>query len=160
MRPSLSGFDRVQINDFDPSLAEGLPSMVPQGMAAILQARGPHELKGAILYAEGVASCSDKGDASGTDLHILYDPSGGRGVPVAEWPLPAAAQFGFPLGYAGGIHPGNVLSVLKALSDREPSWIDMETGVRTNDAFDLAKVRSVLEQVATFCGEMNEHEHR
>ena len=53
------------------------------------------------------------------------------------------------LGFAGGIGPDNVLDVIRDIGPRDPYWIDMESGVRTDDKLDLAKVRRVLEQIAT-----------
>lgn len=41
---------------------------------------------------------------------------------------------------------------------RGPFWIDMETGVRTDNRFDLRKVRRVLEQVATVNARMKERD--
>jgi phosphoribosylanthranilate isomerase len=60
--------------------------------------------------------------------------------------LPGGAR----MGYAGGIHPKNVLTVIERIEafTPEPFWIDMETGVRDkDDRFDLARVREVLEKV-------------
>ena len=56
------------------------------------------------------------------------------------------------MGYAGGIGPDNVVDVLRDIGPVRPTWIDMESGVRTGDKFDLAKVRRVLEQVAMVRG--------
>lgn len=77
------------------------------------------------------------------NIHFLYDSSGGRGseLKVIEDPLINYT------GYAGGLNPENVgshcLGITKMKFDRDV-WIDMESGVRTNDEFDLAKVDKVL----------------
>lgn len=75
---------------------------------------------------------------------ILFDPSGGRGKEPFRWPTDVP---GVRMGYAGGINPDNVVDVLRDIGPVQPTWIDMESGVRTNDAFDLRKVRHVLEAV-------------
>lgn len=51
------------------------------------------------------------------------------------------------VGYAGGFNPDNVaekLSFLMENSQVGDFWIDMESGVRTDDWFDTDKVRRVL----------------
>lgn len=78
---------------------------------------------------------------------ILFDPSGGRGKEPFRWPTESAAGVRVRMGYAGGINPDNVVDVLRDIGPVQPTWIDMESGVRTNDAFDLRKVRHVLEAV-------------
>ena len=59
-----------------------------------------------------------------------------------------AAAMKKKIGYAGGINPGNVADKLTFLMENEmvgDFWIDMESGVRTDDWFDIDKVRRVLE---------------
>ncbi|HYD18003.1 MAG TPA: hypothetical protein VEF76_05965 [Patescibacteria group bacterium] len=76
---------------------------------------------------------------------VLYDDSAGRGITPESWDAPLPGHF---CGYAGGLNPDNVAQQLKTIAQVAKdyvTWIDMETGVRTNDAFDLAKVRRVLE---------------
>lgn len=74
---------------------------------------------------------------------ILFDASAGRGVAPADWPAPIEGHF---CGYAGGINPGNVADHIKKIAavGADDTWIDMESGVRTDDHFDLDKVRAVL----------------
>lgn len=79
-------------------------------------------------------------------MHVLLDESRGKGVAPASWSVPA--QYGeLPMyvGFAGGIGPDNTQSVLNQVrSLMRPYWIDMETGVRTDNAFDAKKVEAVL----------------
>lgn len=78
----------------------------------------------------------------------LLDASGGRGE-VAIW----AERPEKRLGYAGGIGPDNVVEQLEHLlsfKTEQDFWIDMESGVRTDDRFDLDKVRRVLDLAAPF----------
>lgn len=79
---------------------------------------------------------------------VLFDPSGGRGIEAFRWPSP---PIGCHLGYAGGIKPDQIVDTLKEIGVVDsPFWIDMESGVRTDDKFDLAKVRQVLEAAKPF----------
>lgn len=82
---------------------------------------------------------------------VLFDESAGCGELPESWQAPIAGHF---CGYAGGLNPDNVGQNLEIISKVIPAnyvtWIDMETGVRTNDVFDLAKVRRVLEVAAPY----------
>ena len=77
-------------------------------------------------------------------ISALLDSSGGRGIdtPLKVWPSNGK------IGYAGGINPDNVEEKLRFLMSHITMgefWIDMESGVRTDDWFDLDKVEQVLE---------------
>lgn len=77
----------------------------------------------------------------------LYDKSGGTGKVIDHYPV-FDKKLIATLGYAGGINPDNIESVLKniqnaAITDQS-TWIDMESGVRTDDKFDLEKVEVCL----------------
>ncbi len=81
---------------------------------------------------------------------VLFDASAGRGISPDEWDAPLD---GHVCGYAGGLNPDNVgkhLQDIAHVARGHETWIDMETGVRTNDQFDLAKVRSVLTIAAPY----------
>ena len=79
-------------------------------------------------------------------LQYLYDESGGRGRVAPSWPGPSSLDG--RCGYAGGLRPDNVQEVLARCPAPDDSfWIDMESGVRTGEDFDLAKCRRVLELV-------------
>jgi hypothetical protein len=76
---------------------------------------------------------------------VLFDESAGRGISPDTWDAPLPGHF---CGYAGGLNPDNVaqnLEIIAKVAAGHETWIDMETGVRTDDVFDLAKVRRVLE---------------
>lgn len=80
-------------------------------------------------------------------IDCLLDASRGRGI---NTPIEVVTSPGTLIGYAGGITPDNVEGKLRLLLKHDSNdefWIDMETGVRTNELFDLEKVRSVLETV-------------
>lgn len=78
---------------------------------------------------------------------VLFDASGGVGRLPEQWPAPLP---GWTCGFAGGLAPDNVveqMARIRQVTQGEPFWIDMESGVRTNDRFDVAACRRVLEQV-------------
>lgn len=74
----------------------------------------------------------------------LIDGSGGCGI---DTPIDVFADPALHIGYAGGINVDNVYDKLKTLLDYPSDsrfWIDMESGVRTDDWLDLDKVEEVL----------------
>lgn len=78
------------------------------------------------------------------NVHFLYDSSGGRGNEITQI-LPPLPNF---TSYAGGIGPHNAGIIIPRIIDvpiDRKVGIDMETGVRTGDEFDLPKVNQVLE---------------
>jgi hypothetical protein len=84
-------------------------------------------------------------------IDVLFDASRGKGQQPEAWPVghqfPAVTR----CGYAGGLAPDNVAKNLtKIQEDRAqfgPYWLDMESGVRTDNLFDLHKVEQVLQSV-------------
>ncbi len=84
------------------------------------------------------------------NIHFLYDASGGRGTEIQEIHEPIDNQY---TGYAGGLNPENISDICQIISDDQNEksvWIDMESGVRTNNDFDLNKVKQVLESTFKF----------
>jgi hypothetical protein len=125
MPPDLAlSFERVQVNHPAPDTRAALAFHAWVGRPVILQARTEREF------------CDP-------DIQRLFDRSGGRGVAPETWPR----YPGRMVGYAGGIGPENVTDVIRAIDASGPYWIDMESGVRTDDRFDLAKCRRVCEAV-------------
>lgn len=76
-------------------------------------------------------------------LSVLIDGSGGQGIDTGIQLYP----YDGCVGYAGGFNPENCAEKLTYLYENVSGdfWIDMESGVRTDDYFDLDKVVSVLE---------------
>ena len=77
-------------------------------------------------------------------ISVLLDSSGGRGIDTKLKVYPSNEK----IGYAGGISPDNVeekLTFLMSHVTMGEFWIDMESGVRTDDWFDLDKVEKVLQ---------------
>lgn len=145
-------FRRVQINGWEPMMHE------PEHNDPLFDATGRHPDLEFVLQVRDVghvhAAWMDahtiKG-YGGPKASLLFDPSGGRGVAPTEWPH---APSGIRMGFAGGITPESIESVVHALRMRPPFWLDMESGVRTDDRFDLEKVRAVLAAVAPHVVEM------
>jgi hypothetical protein len=85
------------------------------------------------------------------NVSMLVDESKGTGVLASSWPNPPD---GYEIGYAGGIGPKNIDTVLQdvfhAGKGRE-IWIDMESSLRSmkdgKDVFDLDKCYDVIEKV-------------
>jgi len=122
-------FDRIQINHGEPSVAAAQRFGQMAGKRCILQCRDTESFP------------------REHDVDWLYDVSGGNGVRPKKW-LPHPGRL---VGYAGGINPGNVLDTIQSINGLMgrcgPYWIDMESSVRTDDWFDLVKVRTVCEVV-------------
>lgn len=119
-----SRFSRMQINHAAPDVDAIEHFQDQTGVRCIAQTHGP-EFPGF------------------EKIHWLFDVSGGRGKePEALPPYP-----GRKVGYAGGIGPDNVRSVIARINASGPYWIDMESGVRTNNWFDLSLCRKVCEAV-------------
>lgn len=130
-------FQRVQINGFE--LATSQDMILDPGFDEMILQAGSHE-----SLPEMARFVQQRPEQK---MSVLIDASAGKGVRPSSWPRP---PIGAKFGFAGGIDPDNVKDVLRQLRHFKPTWIDMESGVRTNDAFDLDKVRRVLDQVKDF----------
>lgn len=81
---------------------------------------------------------------------VLFDESAGRGISPDSWDEPLPGHF---CGYAGGMKPENIdknLTLIAEVAKGRTTWIDMETGVRTDDRFDLTRVIPVLKAAAAY----------
>lgn len=80
-------------------------------------------------------------------VSFLLDGSGGRGITPQEWPAPPRPTSW--VGYAGGLGPGNVSAAVAAIGAvASYYWLDMETGVRSNNNwFCVSKCRAVCQAV-------------
>ena len=79
-------------------------------------------------------------------LDWLFDVSFGTGIRPTHWPRANPAVL---CGYSGGIGPDTVSAVVEAIAAPAgvPYWIDMESGIRTNDRLDLDKCETVCRAV-------------
>lgn len=78
------------------------------------------------------------------NIHLLHDCSRGRGVEPVQWPEADSPNF---TGFAGGVKKGNINAILDTLCQREDGrkfWLDLESGARTDDVFDCAKVERII----------------
>lgn len=133
--PPMPGYSRAQINGFLPTEDSGMLAKGAESVEIILQASSGDALPPIAAYQRRFPFYR---------VAALIDGSGGKGLVASSWPeAPERPK----LGYAGGIRPDTVTDVLRALGDRPRTWIDLESGVRTDDRFDLAKVRALLATV-------------
>lgn len=125
---ALDEFERIQVNHVDP---------IPSAIADF-----------ANHYIARVVTQSRSLDwpAQWSGFDYLFDRSGGRGEVPTAWP--ANPGHNRLVGYAGGISPETITGVMSVLGQMNGLyWIDMETGVRTDDVLDLKKCRAVCEAV-------------
>ena len=86
---------------------------------------------------------------------MLLDASGGKGIDTEIEIFKSPNK----IGYAGGINPDNVADKLRFLLKNVSMgefWIDMESGVRTEDWLDLDKVEKILKSCQKVLGETDE----
>jgi len=120
------------------------------GHQVIVQQNNAESLQFFKLLDEEMKSLGTRGGiaslTSGPEVVALFDASGGRGVESDKFPAPYSKTY---CGYAGGLCPENVEDAILKLKAMEPAgkhfYIDMESGVRTDDILDLNKVEEVLE---------------
>lgn len=122
-------FQRIQVNYHDPIPARIIEFRSGWGrMRCIAQTR-----------TEALAFPRD------TSVDWLCDSSGGRGIAPTSWPLhPGGDRL---VGYAGGLNADNVGEALHRINSAGPFWIDMESGVRTDNRFDLRLCDRVCQAV-------------
>jgi hypothetical protein len=98
------------------------------------------------------------------DYQYLFDCSGGQGISPELWPSPLYWESGHldgkliltdACGYAGGLSPENLQNQIVLIDHAThgwpahsikpaTTWIDMESGVRTDDVLAMEKVKRVL----------------
>lgn len=134
-------FHRIQLNisnrKDNPEALERLPKVVEQEV--IIQTR---DALNTSIYDATIEKFREK-DKFGRTFSMLLDASGGQGIDTPLKVLPSSGK----VGYAGGFNPDNVAEKLSFLLQNVRMgefWIDMESGVRTDDWFDIDKVRRVL----------------
>ena len=85
----------------------------------------------------------DEFDTSkGGNIEILLDASLGKGVAPEKFVIPSTLlKYPYTLGFAGGINPDNIKFVHEQvkLLNLKSYWLDLETGCRTDNIFDLKK---------------------
>lgn len=84
------------------------------------------------------------------NVQLLYDTSGGRGTEIKSIEPPLGISH---TGYAGGLNTTNIEQICELITDQKNNsecWIDLESGVRTEDQFDFNKVLHILRKVEKF----------
>jgi hypothetical protein len=137
------------------------PLTAPLAPAGVLRVQINHSFKGSTptqvaaardygrrLGVRAVLQCSGAFPIAQTGVDWLYDVSFGTGARPDRWPAPPPAEGPF-CGYSGGIGPDTVGEILARIAAPQGAlyWIDMESGVRTDGAFDLAKCEAVCRAV-------------
>lgn len=132
-------FKRVQIN-YNFSKSEGWE------VKWILDYASEHQERSIIFQQNGSnASVMEliRAKLRSNNVHFLYDSSGGRGVAINNI-MPPFSNY---TGYSGGIHPGNIEDILNKIYShklKDAVWMDMESGVRTENYLDPEKVNDAL----------------
>ena len=83
-------------------------------------------------------------------ISILLDASLGKGVAVDDFDVPRhLVDQGYSIGFAGGINPENIKDTHNKVYTYNVTkyWLDLESGVRTNNAFDQLKARKLCAAV-------------
>lgn len=131
---NLGGFSRIQVNHG----REGANSQVVRAVRRFAARHG----------VRGVLQCRGEFPVEHASVDWLYDVSFGEGVQPTTFPkIRSDVPF---CGLSGGIAPSNVVDLLGKKISIENCvlfWIDMESGVRSNDAFDLRKCEAVCRAV-------------
>lgn len=128
-------FDRIQLNFQCP--CEGLD------MDKLRQAIDDVSIP--VITQHNAANAKLWSTIGVSNQQILFDSSLGNGVEVKYWPKPLDGRV---CGYAGGLGSHNIEKELPRIIQTAGGrrfWIDMESGVRLDNEFDLAKVEFVLE---------------
>jgi hypothetical protein len=92
-----------------------------------------------------------------SQVSILYDGSGGEGKET-EFVVKRTLT---RTGYAGGLNADNIVERTAGLLGKRflcnnRHWVDMESGVRTDDWFDLDKVEEVLRRIRPYVSSWSE----
>lgn len=133
----LESFDRIQLNFYKKRLETAL------NCQPLLEAI--KKLKQDVIFGGNFNRVEISPNKLPPNVQILYDTSGGHGVSPKNWPEPVKH---IAVGYAGGLRLENLKEQLHKIGEvaKERSvWIDMESGVRTDNKFDLDKVKRCLE---------------
>jgi hypothetical protein len=132
---NLAGFARIQVN-YSRSGA------TPLAIRAVSEFANKHAVRAALQCRE------DNFPLEETSVDWLYDVSFGEGIRPTSFP-PIVSNHPF-CGISGGLNSDNVLATLDeklVVESAAKYWIDMESGVRTDGAFDLDLCARVCEQV-------------
>lgn len=155
------GFNRVQINATAVNGVDTSNLSDSVSTFAVVMARHPklefilqkndetRPLWQGLLESDGKL-CGPEGRIP-QNATMLVDESKGTGVLATSYPSPPDE---YDIGYAGGIGPGNIESVLTGILEASGGrnvWIDMESSLRSRkdgkDVFDLDKCYQCIDSV-------------
>ena len=117
-----SEIEELMLSNFPKQIKEIIVQQKPTNMKLFLDYFNKHNDKKVVLLIDG--SCGE----GKTSKPIMLNGVG-------------------KVGYAGGLNQGNIIEILNKLNEIAVGeyWLDMESGVRTDDWFDLDKVEHILE---------------
>jgi len=94
---------------------------------------------------EKFMKCFFEKSNSGLSINLLRDSSGGFGREIST---PAPPDDKYVTGFAGGINSQNVSKIVGLIESNNPNqrpyYLDMESGVRTNNIFSIQKCQEVI----------------
>ncbi len=134
---SFGSFGRIQLNFYKKRLEVALNCQPLQDAI--------RKLKQDVIFGGNFKGVEIVPEKLPLNVQFLYDASGGHGISPKSWLEPIK---NIAVGYAGGLCLENLADQLKNIAEvaKDRSvWIDMESGVRTENKFDLTKVRQCLE---------------
>jgi hypothetical protein len=153
------GFTRVQINATEVNGVD--TSILQESVPALVNIAKKYPSLEFIIQQNDETKPLWQGifdfDCIPSNISMLMDESKGTGILCADkWdsPSPSAGRSDISVGYAGGIGPDNIRTILEKLqvtASGHEIWIDMESRLRSNrngqDIFDLDKCYQVIDAV-------------
>lgn len=133
-------FNRIQIN---PTLANGVQikdyNYTAQKLLLVFKNfKNTEFIMQRNTETEELCQIIEKSKLS--NISFLFDNSCGLGIYNSNDIIPYNITNKY--GFAGGINPeniGEILDIIKSSIKSKDIWIDMETGIRTNNSFDINK---------------------
>ena len=145
---AVNGVDTSNLSGSVPALAKVI-SCFPEIEFILQKNEETRPLCDGLLESE-LEHCGPEGKLP-PNVTMLVDESKGTGVLASYWPSPPEE---YDIGYAGGIGPENISSVLEKViiaGKGRSVWIDMESSLRSTkngkDIFDLDKCYKCIEAV-------------
>lgn len=141
-------YKRIQINyNFEHGITESATQWSLEALAEFVDSSFDRRIilqynKSNKLFIDSALSLYDMS----SKIHLLYDSSGGRGTEIKKIQPSIGGHY---TGYAGGITIDNLDSIccdIIRVKDAATVWVDLESGARTNNVFDLELVRALLEK--------------
>ena len=128
-------FDRIQLNVVESRFKELVTNTCGKQIVIQTNLSEPKSKQTYEMFRE----------ANIDNIVFLSDNSGGKGLEV-EFDYFEGVDY---QGFAGGLNPENILERKEEIDIlwEKDYWLDMESGVRTDDWFDLDKVEDICKKV-------------